>query len=307
MQLNPRPTLRSQRSAFRTLIPLLAFFAICPAAQATTWLGAAGEFSILGAASVTNTGLSQVYGDIGVSPGTSLTGLGGITLTGTVHIADPAASDARTDATSLFNDLNSRPFTTDLTGQDLGSVGVLTPGVYRFLSSAGLTGGLVLDFAGHPDQAFIFQIGSTLTTAVGANVTILNGGPSSAIYWLTGSSATLGTGTVFAGNLLADQSITFNTGASILCGRAIALNGSVVLDTNAISNNCDGGSSLGSGRIHYGSGGFSGSIPVVSPVPEPSAWLLMVVGFSGLGAAIRRRNRVNCLASTRSPLLVADL
>lgn len=161
--------------------------------------------------------------------------------------------------------------------------------MYRFASSAQLTGSLVLDFAGDPGGAFIFQIGTALTTASASNVTVLNGGPSSAIYWGIGSSATLGTGTTFAGNILADQSITLNTAAKILCGRAIALNAAVTMDTNTISRDCTGGGDIGSGRSDYGSGGFSGG--VASAVPESRTWALMILGFGGVGVLSRKRGR----------------
>jgi hypothetical protein len=127
---------------------------------------------------------------------------------------------------------------------------------------------------------FLFQIGSTLTTGSGATVSVLNGGTNSRIFWQVGSSATLGTGTVFAGNILADQSITLTTGASILCGRAIALIGTVTMDTNTISNDCaaqDGGT----GRDDFGSHGFSGATP--SPIPLPAGGLLLFGALGGLG------------------------
>jgi type VI secretion system secreted protein VgrG len=114
-------------------------------------------------------------------------------------------------------------------------------------------------------------------------VNVLGGNSGSGIFWNVGSSATLGTGTIFAGNILADQSITLNTGASILCGRAIALEGAVTMDGNSISNNCSGGGDLGSGRGDFGSGGFAGA------VPEPASWAMLIVGFGAVGTTLRRR------------------
>ena len=118
-------------------------------------------------------------------------------------------------------------------------MGVLTPGVYTFDSTAQLTGTLTLNFAGMSDAEFVFQIGSSLTTASASDVVVENGNSTDAIYWEVGSSATLGTTTDFAGNIIADQSISLNTNAEILCGRAIALVAAVTLEDNTISNDCN--------------------------------------------------------------------
>ena len=211
-------------------------------------LGAASSFAVLGGSTVTSTGLTTVTGDLGVSPGTTITGFGPGIVTGTIHAGDAVAAQAQSDLTTAYNALAGLPCNTDLTGQDLGGK-TLAPGVYCFSSSAQLTGNLVLDAQGNANAVFVFQIGSTITTATNSSVAMINGGRACNVFWQVGSSATLGTGTVFAGNILAYASITLTTGVA-LSGRALARTGAVTMDTNAITaGDCAAGTTGGNCRV----------------------------------------------------------
>lgn len=201
-------------------------------AQTAPSLGTAQSFAVLGATTVTNTGATVINGDLGLSPGTSVTGFPPGVVNGTQHVANATALQAQNDVTTAYNALTAQPCTSNLTGQDLGGM-TLTPGVYCFDSSAQLTGTLTLNAQGNANAVFIFKIGSTLTTASNAVVTVINGGQSCNVFWQVGSSATLGTTTTFVGNILALTSITLNTTARV-SGRTLARNGAVTLDTNRI-------------------------------------------------------------------------
>jgi hypothetical protein len=196
-------------------------------------LNAAGSFAVLGGSTVTNTGPSSLGGDLGVSPGSAITGFPPGNVTGAPHIADAVALKAQNDVILAYNDLAGRPCDKDLTGMDLGGM-TLKQGVYCYKSAAQLTGRLILDAEDNPAAVFIFKIGSTLTTASNSSVVIMNGGGQCNVFWQIGSSATLGTRTDFTGNILALTSIALNTGAS-LAGRALARNGAVTLDSSRIS------------------------------------------------------------------------
>src|ERR1017187_2886081 len=234
-----------QRCAVRVafIVPFAAFLGSpFPGWASTITLGSAQSFAVLGASTVTNTGDTTITGDLGLWPGTSFTpGSGIFTLNGALHIADGVAQQAQSDALTAYNNLASQAVDQNLSGTDLGGL-TLTPGVYSFNTSAELTGKLTLNFKGDPNALFVFLIGKTLTTASSSSVVFENSGglPVGSAYWDVGSSATLGTTTAFAGNIIAVQSITLTTGATIECGRAIALNAAVTMDTNTVDiGNCE--------------------------------------------------------------------
>jgi len=221
---------------------LLILSVLAVNAHAQGILGTAGSFAVLGASAVTNTGSTTLNGNLGVYSGSSI-GLTGITLHGTEYtptigtsgVAQTAQSDASTAYSSLKG-LSSIGYS--LTGQDLGGM-ILGAGVYTFTSSAQLTGTLTLNFAGASNETIVIDIGSTLTTASGSSVSIENAGSNDSVYWVVGSTATLGTSTSFEGNIIALASDTLNTGATDGCGSVIALNGPVTLQGNTISTGCN--------------------------------------------------------------------
>jgi hypothetical protein len=202
------------------------------AATATVNLGTASTFAVLAGSAITNTGPTTIGGDIGLSPGTSITGFPpGSQSSGATYVADGVSLSAENDLITASNDAAARsPFTT--VSGDLGG-STLVSGVYRSASSMGLTGTVTLDGAGNPDSVFIFEAGSSLTTASSSSVTLENGAQACNVFWQVGSSATLGTTTNFAGSILATASVTLNTGATVN-GRVLALGGAVTMDDNTI-------------------------------------------------------------------------
>lgn len=217
------------------LMLVMAVPGVGMAAQPPVNLGTTAPFAVLAGTTVTNTGPSVLTGDLGVSPGTSITNFppGIVNAPYAIHNNDGVANQAQVDLITAFDDAAGRTPFTDLSGQDLGGM-TLKRGIYRFSSSAQLTGTLTLDAENDPDAVFVFQIGTMLTTASNAVVRPINGARFCRVFWKV-DSATLGTSTSFLGHILALTSITADTGASVQ-GQLMARNGAVTLDTNAITN-----------------------------------------------------------------------
>ena len=195
-------------------------------------LGTAESFAVLAGTTVTNTGPSSINGNLGLSPGTAVTGFGPGTLDGTMYAAGAIALKAQLDLTIAYVDAAARTPAVPAPA-DLGGL-TLTPGVYQNASSLGLTGTLTLDAQGDPNAVFVFQAGSTLITGSASQVKLVNGAQACNVFWKVGSSATLGTGTVMAGNILALTSISINDGVT-MHGRALARNGAVTLINDTIT------------------------------------------------------------------------
>ena len=203
-------------------------------AQAATsvGLGTADSFAVLAGAGITNTGPTTTTGDIGTFPTTSISGLASMTVNGTNHAGDAVTQSAKNDLVTAYDSAAGQGPTVPISGE-LGGM-TLVSGVYNSASSLGLTGTLTLDAAGNPNAVFVFQAGSSLTTASGSQVALVNGAQACNVFWQVGSSATLGTGSVFRGTVMALTSITLTTGAAV-DGRVLARNGAVTLDTNTIT------------------------------------------------------------------------
>jgi Ice-binding-like len=201
-------------------------------------LGTSANFGLLAGSGITNaSSATMITGDVGSAPTPAVTGLLASQVNGTLYLnPDPATTQAQVDLTVAYNQAAGAPCGTDLTGQDLGGL-TLVAGVYCFSSSALLTGTLTLDAQGNANAQWIFQMGSTITTAVNSTVTIINGGTICNVYWQVGSSATIETGNVFLGNILALTSITLDGGT--LEGRALARNGAVTIASQETVDNSD--------------------------------------------------------------------
>ncbi len=230
-------------------------------------LGSAESYTVLGATTVTNTGATEIIGNVGVSPGSAITGFPpGQIMNGGLHANDGEAMQAHADlatAYTYFTGLASPP-ANDLTGTDLGGL-TLTPGVYHFDTSATSSGILTFDAQGDPAAVFVVQIGTTLITTSNSSVLLINQADGRNIYLTTGTSVTLGSGSTFIGNLLAGVSVTTVSGTN-LTGRLMALTGAVTLDTNLVTNP---GSTLPTPTPTPTPTGTPTPTPVGTPAPTP--------------------------------------
>ena len=225
------------------LVLVMGFASASPAHAAGTStgpiaLGDAASFAVLGADTVTDAGRSEINGSVGVSPGTAITGGMVISNGGTHTGAGSAAQAAKVSAQAAYTAAKSRTYTKVVTA-DLSSAGpagsnTLAPGVYSSASSLGLTDTLILDGGGNPNAVFIFQAGTTLTTASSSKIELVNGAQAANVFWQIGSSATLGTSSKFVGTIVADISVTSTTAVEV-DGRLLALNGAVTMDGGKVT------------------------------------------------------------------------
>ena len=241
----------------KVIIYLLVFTAALPGNARASLLGSAGNFAVLAGTTVTNTGNTVVMGNLGVSPGTAITGFPPGAVVGTIHDNDAAAVQGESDLLSAYTFLSGLAFNSNLSSQNLGGL-TLTSGVYKFDAAAALTGVLTLSGPG----TFVFQIGSSFLSANNSSILTAGGANASNVYFEVGSSATVGTGAAMEGNFIALQSISMATGSS-LAGRALALNGAVTMQDNAIT--------------------------LSSTTPEPSTFVLFGIAVGAIGLVRVRR------------------
>ena len=269
---------------FRTLaavglvVGLVVFASTTLAIGTAVGLGTANSYVVLAGSTVTNTGPSVLNGDLGLSPGSAVTGFPPGTVNGSQHVADAAALQAKNDLTTAYNVAAGQPVDVSVSA-DLGG-STLVPGVYNSATGLSLTGTVTLNAGGDPNAVWVFQAGSTLITASNSTVSFTNGAQPCNVFWQVGSSATLGTNTTFAGTILALTSVTLQTGATI-DGRVLARNGAVTLDDNVITPSVCAApppspspsaapSSSPSGAPSSGPSSPPSAAPSAAPVPTPS-------------------------------------
>ncbi len=282
------------KTRYLSFLLLIGLAAMSPGvAMAGPILGPAlSTFAVLGGSAVTNTGTTTIGGNIGVYPGTSISGISGGAAT---------AELAQSQLSTAMSELAGVTPVTTLASSDLTLAGTLGPGFYSVpAGTTNLSGALTLNGGGNADAAWVFLMPSSFITSSGSSVALTNTGAGAGVYWVVGSSATLGSGSTLPGNILAQDSITLGSGATVSCGRALASSGAVTMDNNTVENTCSGAEAGSNGL----SGGLnvttdSAGMPVVSlaspppptSAPEPPAWLLLGSGLLALGllGSLRRK------------------
>jgi len=254
------------------------------------------SFAVLGAAAVTNVPNNVIVGNLGVSPGSSITGflsLPGVAVpdpqvtSGNVHATTALAGQAQSDLTTARNALSSLGAGT-LLGVDLVGLTIL-PGVYTVpAGTSNLTGAVTLDGQGDLNALWVFQFASTLITSPDAVVNVINTGSGAGVFWNVGSSATLDLRTAFQGNILSLASITMKNSAKIGCGRALAETGAVTMDMNTVNAILCDTVSGGEGSVGFAGNGGAGGVGGGN-VPEPATSALVLVALIGVASTSRRR------------------
>jgi adhesin HecA-like repeat protein len=201
-------------------------------AQVALNLNSAAGFAVLAGTEITNTGSTTICGKMGIYPDTTVTGSVVYTCSGGL-ITNSTAQTGQSDLTTAYNNAAARPNGAAISG-DLGGL-TIYPGLYNTAGTIGITGDLTLDAQGNTNAIFIFQIGSSLTTASSGNIILANGATAANIFWQVGSSCSIGANSAFIGTILAYTSISFGSGAT-LSGRALCENGEVSLIGDTITN-----------------------------------------------------------------------